>query len=93
MLRLVLGYDAYGPHRRRTGESGLSRTSLIGKLAQRATLRQLQMFESVARNGSFTQAAEELLVAQPTVSMQLKKLADTVGMVLLEQVGNRVRLT
>ncbi len=71
----------------------MSRTSLIGKLAQRATLRQLQMFESVARNGSFTQAAEELLVAQPTVSMQLKKLADTVGMVLLEQVGNRVRLT
>lgn len=74
-------------------ETQVDRTNLIGKLGQRATLRQLQMFEAVARNGSFTAAAEELLVAQPTVSMQLKKLADTVGMVLFEQVGNRVRLT
>lgn len=71
----------------------MARANLVGKLAQRATLRQLQMFEAVARTGSFTQAAEELLLAQPTVSMQLKKLAETVGTTLFEQVGSRARLT
>ncbi len=71
----------------------MARTNLVGALAQRATLRQLQMFESVARTGSFTSAAEELLLAQPTVSMQLKKLSDTIGATLFEQVGNHIRLT
>lgn len=67
--------------------------NLARDLARRATLRQLQVFETVARLSSFTRAAEELHLAQPTVSMQLKKLADMVGHPLLQQVGIKVQLT
>ncbi|MHB1590301.1 MAG: LysR substrate-binding domain-containing protein [Sulfuricella sp.] len=58
-----------------------------------ATLRQLKVFEAVARNLSFTRAAEELHLTQPTVSIQLKQLTDITGLPLLEQVGKRVFLT
>jgi len=56
-------------------------------------LPQLQVFEAVARHGSFTRAAEELHLAQPTVSGQIRKLTDIVGLPLLEQVGKRVHAT
>jgi len=58
-----------------------------------ATFRQLEIFEAIARMGSFTKAAETLYLTQPTVSMQMKKLADSVGVPLVEQVGKRVHLT
>ncbi len=60
---------------------------------QNATLHQLKVFEAVARNSSFTRAAEELFLTQPTVSMQVKQLAKTVGMPLFEQVGKKLYLT
>lgn len=62
-------------------------------MMKHATLRQLKVFEAVARNLSFTRAAEELHTTQPTVSIQLKQLTDIVGLPLLEQVGKRVFLT
>ncbi|KPV39248.1 LysR family transcriptional regulator [Thiohalorhabdus denitrificans] len=66
----------------------------VGKdLARRVTLRQLKIFEALARNQSVTRAAEELYLTQPTASMQVKKLADAVGMALFEQVGRQVHLT
>ncbi len=58
-----------------------------------ATLRQLKVFESVARHLSFTRAAEELHLTQPTVSMQIKQLTGTVSMPLFEQIGKRIHLT
>lgn len=58
-----------------------------------STLRQLEVFESIARLGSFTRAAEELYLTQPTVSMQIKKLADAVGLPLFEQIGKKMYLT
>ncbi len=58
-----------------------------------STLRQLEVFEAIARLGSFTRAAEELFLTQPTVSMQIKKLADAVGLPLFEQMGKKVFLT
>lgn len=58
-----------------------------------ATLRQLQVFEAIARHLSFTRAAEELYLTQPTVSMQIKQLTETVGMPLFEQIGKRIHLT
>lgn len=58
-----------------------------------ATLHQLKIFEVVARNLSYTRAAEELHLTQPTVSIQLKQLTDIVGLTLLEQVGKRIFLT
>lgn len=62
-------------------------------MMKNASLRQLQVFEAVARNLSFTRAAEELYTTQPTVSIQLKQLTDIVGQPLLEQVGKKIYLT
>jgi DNA-binding transcriptional LysR family regulator len=62
-------------------------------MMKHATLRQLKVFEAVARNLSFTRAAEELYTTQPTVSIQLKQLTDIVGQPLLEQIGKRIYLT
>lgn len=62
-------------------------------LIRYATLRQLQVFEAAVRLGNFSRAAEELFVTQPTVSMQIKKLADALGLPLFEQVGRNVRPT
>ena len=60
---------------------------------QQATLHQLKVFEAVARHNSFTRAAEELFLTQPTVSIQVKQLAKTVGLPLFEQIGKRLYLT
>ncbi|MBW4684971.1 MAG: LysR family transcriptional regulator [Komarekiella atlantica HA4396-MV6] len=58
-----------------------------------ATLHQLKVFEAAARHSSFTRAAEELFLTQPTVSMQIKQLTKSVGLPLFEQVGKRLYLT
>jgi DNA-binding transcriptional LysR family regulator len=57
------------------------------------TLRQLKVFESVARNLSFSRAAEELYLSQPAVSMQIKQLEDNIGLPLFEQMGKKIFLT
>lgn len=62
-------------------------------LIRHATLRQLQVFEAIYRLGSFTRAAEELFLTQPTVSMQIRKLTDVIGLPLFEHVGRRVEPT
>ena len=59
----------------------------------RVTWNQLRIFETVARRSSFTRAAEELFVVQPTISAQVKQLTDTVGLPLFEQVGKKIYLT
>lgn len=66
---------------------------LTSSLARRISLRQLQVFEAIARNENFTRAAEELFLTQPTVSMQLKKLEQFIGAALFEQIGKKVFLT
>ncbi|MDP1558714.1 MAG: LysR family transcriptional regulator [Nitrosomonas sp.] len=57
------------------------------------TLRQLKVFESVARNLSYSRAAEELHLTQPAVSMQIKQLEGNISLPLFEQMGKRVYLT
>jgi DNA-binding transcriptional LysR family regulator len=59
----------------------------------RVTLRQLRAFEAVARLRSFSRAAEEMHVTQPTVSKQIRLLHDEIGLPLLEQIGKKVFLT
>ncbi|MGH8717313.1 MAG: LysR family transcriptional regulator, partial [Burkholderiales bacterium] len=54
------------------------------------TLRQLRVFEAVARHLNFTRAAEELYLSQPAVSMQIKQLEDNIGLPLFEQMGKRI---
>ena len=65
----------------------------IRRYIKHGTLPQLNVFDAVARLGSFTKAAEELYMAQPTVSVQMKKLAETVGLPLIEQIGKNIHLT
>lgn len=62
-------------------------------LIRHATLRQLQVFEAIVRHGNFTRASEELFLTQPTVSMQVKKLAEAMGLPLFEHVGRSVKPT
>lgn len=62
-------------------------------LIRHVTLRQFQVFEAIYRLGSFTRAAEELFLTQPTVSMQTKKLTDALGLPLFEHVGRNVEPT
>lgn len=57
------------------------------------TLRQLKVFERVARRLSFTRAAEELFLTQPAVSMQIKQFEEAVGLPLFERLGKKIYLT
>ncbi|RMG51671.1 MAG: LysR family transcriptional regulator [Gammaproteobacteria bacterium] len=57
------------------------------------TLRQLTLFEAVARHLSYTRAAEELHLSQPAVSMQVRQLEDAAGLPLLERMGKQLFLT
>lgn len=58
-----------------------------------ATFRQLQIFLSLAEHRSVTQAARACHITQPTASMQLKELSNTIGLPLYEQVGKTLYLT
>lgn len=58
-----------------------------------ATFRQLKLFLALADSGSVTGAARIMHVTQPTASMQLRELADSIGLPLFEVVARRVHLT
>ena len=55
--------------------------------AQVGTLRQLEIFLAVYDLASITAASQSLHLTQPTVSTQLKKLSEAIGMPLYERVG------
>lgn len=57
------------------------------------SLRQLQVFESVARHLNHSRAATELYLSQPAVSMQIKQTENAIGLPLFEQVGKKLFLT
>jgi len=57
------------------------------------TIRQLEVFEAVVRLGSIARAAEALHLSPPSVSMQLKQLAESVDQPLYEQIGKRLFVT
>lgn len=77
----------------RTDNSYTPPAAMPDHLIRYATFRQFQVFEAIYRLGSFTRAAEELFLTQPTVSMQIKKLAEAVGLPLFEHVGRSVEPT
>jgi LysR family transcriptional activator of glutamate synthase operon len=56
-------------------------------------LRQLVYFEAVVRCGGFSRAAEQLRIAQPAVSAQVRRLEAELGTPLLERTTRRVALT
>ncbi len=57
------------------------------------TLRQLNVFEAVARLLSYSRAAESLHLSQPAVSMQIRQLEDEIGLPLFDKLGRRIQLT
>lgn len=57
------------------------------------TIRQLKVFDSVARHLSYTKAADDLHLTQPAVSMQIKQLERAVDLPLFEVLGKKVYLT
>ena len=57
------------------------------------TLHQLRIFQAVAAHNSFARAAEALHLSPPTLSLQVKQLASTVGQPLFEQLGKKIFLT
>ncbi len=60
---------------------------------KRVTFRQLRVFTEVAKHLSFSQAAEQLHLTPPAVTMQVKELEGHVGMPLFERQGRQVHLT
>ena len=50
-------------------------------------LQQIEYFLQTARLGSFTAAADELHLAQPSVSEQVRRLEDELGVALFLRVG------
>ena len=56
-------------------------------------VHQLAYFESVSRHLHFTRAAEELNVAQPSVSQQIRKLETELGAPLFHRMKRHVALT
>jgi LysR family transcriptional regulator, hydrogen peroxide-inducible genes activator len=56
-------------------------------------LHRLRYFCAVARTGSFTRAAIEEGVAQPSLSQQIVKLEQTLGAKLFDRLGRSIQLT
>ena len=56
-------------------------------------LTQLRSFFAVAREGSFTRAAESLHVSQPTITTQVRFLEEAYKVELFHRRGRRVQLT
>ena len=57
------------------------------------TFRLLQVYVTVVRCGSISEAARQLHLTQPTVSQQLKRLREAVGSPLLEQHAQQLTMT
>lgn len=57
------------------------------------TLHQLRIFLAVGRLKSFTQAADELHLSQPDVSLHVHELEEEIGLELFDRVGKRIHLT
>ena len=54
------------------------------------TLRHMKIFEAVFRHSNITKAAEELHLAQPSVSVAVRELEEYYGICLFERLGRRI---
>lgn len=63
------------------------------KMLRRVPLSSLRVFEAVGRSGSFVQAAIELGISSSAVSHSIKKLEETIDILLFERTTREVNLT
>src|ERR1700726_3766242 len=64
-----------------------------GVTPQGVELRHLRYFVAVADAGTFTHAAEQMFIAQPTLSQQIRRLEEIIGTPLLQRRREGLRLT
>jgi DNA-binding transcriptional LysR family regulator len=57
------------------------------------TLKQIQIFISVAKNESVTKAAQELYMTQPSVSLAIQEIEKEFGIVLFKRIKQRIKIT
>lgn len=57
------------------------------------TLHQLRLFHSLGKFLSYTRAADEMNLSQPAMSIQIKRLEQSVGMPLVDKMGKKIFLT
>ena len=57
------------------------------------TIRHLKVFISVCEHSSISKAAEELCVAQPSVSQTIKELESYYNIILFNRVNHKLQLT
>lgn len=55
--------------------------------------RQIKYFQSVVRNNSFSEAAEECYISQSAISQQIKSLENELGFSLLERHNRKFMMT
>ena len=65
----------------------------LRRYLRHGTLPQLVAFEATARLGNCSRAAEQLHQSQPTVSIHIRKLSESLGQILFERDGRGLRLT
>src|SRR6516225_8799115 len=88
---LPLGEDRRTDMKR--GQAELAGPPEAAGAPQAIELRHLRYFAAVADAGSFTHAAEQMFIAQPTLSQQVRRLEQIVGTPLLQRRREGLRLT
>ena len=77
----------------RTRAAPVPRPAAAAGAPQGMELRHLRYFVALADAGNFTRAAEQIFIAQPTLSQQIRRLEEIVGTPLLRRRREGLQLT
>ena len=69
------------------------KTATLTRRASGVDLRKLEIFAAVAQSGGFSAGAEQLHMAQPAVSIAVRKLEDSLGVTLFDRSSRSIELT
>jgi DNA-binding transcriptional LysR family regulator len=81
------------PNQSETGPVRIRSSGGATSAPQGVELRHLRYFVAAADAGTLTRAAEQIFIAQPTLSQQIRRLEEMVGTPLLQRRREGVRLT
>src|SRR5262245_62077884 len=91
--RVGCGLDPRVTNMKHTQPEPVPRPADDARAPQGLELRHLRYFVALADAGSFTHAAEQLFIAQPTLSQQIRRLEQTISTPLLHRRREGLRLT